>query len=143
MIGERITIPGDDLRSALLAADLPVDDLADDGRTFYRFAKEGRTIGFGGYERYGENALLRSIVVEPDERGHGVGRAVTVELLERLSDEGARNAYLLTTSAAGFFESLGFVPIHRSAAPAEILATKQAASLCPSSATLLFRPTKR
>lgn len=143
MIGERIAVPGDDLGTALLAADLPVDDLAYDGRIFYRFATEGRTIGFGGYERYGDNALLRSIVIEPGERGHGIGRAVTAALLKRLSDEGAHDVYLLTTSAAGFFEALGFTPINRSAAPAEILATKQVASLCPASATLLFRPAKR
>jgi N-acetylglutamate synthase-like GNAT family acetyltransferase len=142
MIGERITTPGDDLKAALLAADLPSDDLADDGRTFYRFAEEGRTIGFGGYERYGENALLRSIVIMPDRRGSGAGHTVTAELLERLAGEGVRTAYLLTVSATGFFESLGFTRTDRAAAPAEILATRQAASLCPASATLLSRPTR-
>lgn len=122
---EPLTNPDDDLRAALQAADLPVEDLDEDGRTFYRFTREGRTVGFGGYECYGDRALLRSIVVLPGERDSGAGRAVTDALLHRLSDEGVRIAYLLTTSAAGFFEALGFTRIERSAAPAEILATKK------------------
>jgi N-acetylglutamate synthase-like GNAT family acetyltransferase len=143
MIGEPVTIPSPDLSAALLASDLPVDDLADNGRTFYRFVEAGQTVGFGGYERHGDDALLRSIVVDPAARGRGIGRAVTTVLLDQLSRDGVRNVYLLTTSAEALFKALGFVQIDRSAAPAEIMATRQAASLCPSSATLLFRPTKR
>ena len=40
---------------------------------------------------------------------------------------------------APFFARAGFQPIERSAAPADILTTRQAASLCPSTAALLAR----
>jgi arsenate reductase/amino-acid N-acetyltransferase len=46
---------------------------------------------------------------------------------------------MLTSSSEPFFERLGFVRIDRSMAPDAILKTRQAASLCPASATLLVR----
>ncbi|MEF2162655.1 arsenic resistance N-acetyltransferase ArsN2, partial [Pseudomonas aeruginosa] len=123
-----------DLRAALTAANLPVDDLTEPGRAFFRFADAGRIFGFGGFELYGENALLRSIVVLPEARGKGQGKAATDLLIQQTAAAGARTAYLLTTNAAPFFERNGFRPIDRSAAPADILTTRQAASLCPSTA---------
>lgn len=132
-----------DLRDALTRASLPVDDLEEAGRAFFRFTDDGQPVGFGGYELYGDYALLRSLVVLPEARGHGHGRAATEALLQEASAAGARYAYLLTTSAAAFFEATGFHPIARDAAPAAILGTRQASSLCPSSAALLARPLVR
>ncbi len=128
------------LREALTAASLPADDLDEPGRTFYRFETlDGEAVGFGGYELYGKDALLRSVVIDPEQRGHGLGRNVTQLLLTRAFNEGARTAWLLTTSAASFFERAGFKQTRREDAPASIQQTKQAASLCPSTAPLLKR----
>ena len=62
-------------------------------------------------------------------------------LMRRAYDAGARQAYVLTgdSEARGFFNRLGFEAIDRSAAPAAILATRQASELCPASATLLTK----
>jgi arsenate reductase len=60
-------------------------------------------------------------------------------LLRRASDEGARHAWLLTTTAAGFFRRAGFQVAERSTAPATILSIRQAVSLCPASAILMTR----
>lgn len=129
----------DGLRAALSGAGLPVDDLTDAGRSFYRFSRDHETVGFGGLELYGESALLRSIVVISDRRGLGFGQAITLSLLDQAHMEGADAAYLLTDTAASFFQSLGFRPIAREDAPAAILTTRQAASLCPASAALMVR----
>ncbi|MBY3193806.1 MULTISPECIES: arsenic resistance N-acetyltransferase ArsN2 [Rhizobium] len=129
----------DSLRVALAGAGLPVDDLTDAGRSFYRFSRGGQTVGFGGLELHGEIALLRSIVVLSDQQGFGFGHAITLGLLDQAQREGATAAYLLTETAAPFFQSLGFRPIARGEAPTEILATRQAASLCPASAALMVR----
>jgi N-acetylglutamate synthase-like GNAT family acetyltransferase len=96
-------------------------------------------VGYGGYELHGDNALLRSIVIAPARRRKGLGRLATDLLLKRAYQDGARTGYLLTTTAAPFFETLGFATIDRKAAPAAILATRQASSLCPSSAALLAK----
>ncbi|MBY5606905.1 arsenic resistance N-acetyltransferase ArsN2 [Rhizobium leguminosarum] len=129
----------DGLRVALAGAGLPVDDLTDAGRSFYRFSRSGQTVGFGGLELHGETALLRSIVVLSDQQGFGFGHAITLGLLDQAQREGATAAYLLTETAAPFFQSLGFRPIARDEAPTEILTTRQAASLCPASAALMVR----
>lgn len=127
-------------RAALRAADLPVDDLEEPGRTFFAYrALRGAALGFGGYELLGTLALIRSVVVLPEARGKEIGGNLLALLLRRAFDGGAREAWLLTTTAAGFFQKVGFRVVARDAAPAAILATREAASLCPASAVVLAR----
>lgn len=57
--------PTADLIAALESAGLPTDDLSEPGRCFYRFEDGEGLIGYGGLERVGPDALIRSIVV-PD-----------------------------------------------------------------------------
>ncbi|AEQ52775.1 arsenic resistance N-acetyltransferase ArsN2 [Pelagibacterium halotolerans] len=129
-----------DLSGALAAEGLPVDDLTEAGRTFFAFsALDGATVGYGGLEPLGEHVLLRSMAVLPAFRGKGLGRNIVPLLLYRAYRQGAHTAWLLTDTAAPFFEKLGFEVVDRQAAPAAVLATKQAASLCPASAPLLSR----
>jgi N-acetylglutamate synthase-like GNAT family acetyltransferase len=127
------------LAAALEAAQLPTEDLAEAGRTFFAFEQDGRPVGYAGFEFYGADALLRSVVVLPEMRGRGLGRAMTEEVLARAYELGARRAYLLTATAEAFFEHEGFTRIERDAAPPAILATRQAATIC-STAALLARP---
>jgi arsenate reductase len=125
---------------ALGAADLPTDDLPDPGQRFFAYTTlGGHLVGYGGYELLGRDALIRSIVVDPAWRGRLVGRSLVLLLLRRAFDQGARHAWLLTTSAARYFEKLGFEHAQRADAPAIVMATRQAAFVCPSSAALLTR----
>ncbi len=124
---------------ALAAEKLPTDDLTEVGRLFFRFEENGVLLGFGGLELVGAHALLRSIVVPPSSRGQGAGKRITEQLFDQAAALGITEIYLLTTSAAGFFEAAGFRRIQREAAPAQILATRQASSLCPANAVLLKR----
>jgi arsenate reductase len=129
-----------ELRSALAEAQLPVDDLEETGRHFFAYRTlDGTLAGFGGYELYGSDVLLRSIVVPPKARSARIGRTLVPLLTRRAFDHGARRAFVLTTTAKSFFERLGFARIDRDTAPPDILATRQAAGLCPSSAPLLAR----
>jgi N-acetylglutamate synthase-like GNAT family acetyltransferase len=129
-----------DLSRALAEASLPADDLAEPGRQFFRFERGGELVGFGGLERYGSDALLRSVVVLPQHRSRGEGKAITANLLAAAQEAGAGQAYLLTTTAEGFFKSLGFAVVPRDDAPPAILGTYQATTTC-SSAALLRRST--
>ncbi len=132
----------DELRMALAAAHLPIDDLTEPGRTFFRFTDGGKTVGFGGLELFDGCALLRSVVVPADKQGRGFGQAITRMLLDKAHSADAGAVYLLTEMAGSFFEALGFRAIARDAAPAAILATRQAANLCPASATLMVKDLK-
>lgn len=137
MIVVPIAASAPELRAALDAAAPPYDDLAEPGRAFVRFDDAGERISFGGLESCGNDVLLRSIVMLPEARGKGLSRRATSLLPEESCEAGARRAFLLTTDAKAFFKALGFRSVDPAHAPAGILATRQAASLCPSTAPLL------
>jgi N-acetylglutamate synthase-like GNAT family acetyltransferase len=133
-----VAIEGSDpgLRTALAEADLPVADLDEYGRSFFRaVGAGGQTVGYSGIELYNGAALLRSVVVLPEGRGQGIGKAITDATIRRL--EPGVSAYLATTSAASFFEGLGFTVVSRDEVPASILSTRQLSGICPASATIM------
>lgn len=135
-------VAGDDpgLVAALAEAGLPIDDLAEPGRRFFAFATlSGRTVGYAGFETYGVDVLLRSLAVLPDARGQGFGAAILARQLRRAFDAGGRRAWTLTTTVADWLAAKGFARVDRAEAPAAILETRQARSLCPASAVLLTR----
>jgi arsenate reductase (glutaredoxin) len=135
-------VAGDDpaLVAALQAADLPTDDLNEPNRQFFVYRSlAGTVLGFAGFELYGTDALLRSIVVLPDGRGKGTGRNLVALLTYRALRQGAATAWLLTTTAADFFDHLKFKRRTRDEAPASILATRQSTSLCPASVVLMSK----
>jgi arsenate reductase (glutaredoxin) len=125
---------------ALQAAGLPLEDLAEPNRRLFSYRSlSGTLLGFGGYELYGNDALLRSIVVLPQMRNRKTGRNLVALLAYRAFRAGARQAWLLTGTAAEFFEKTGFKRRERSEAPPAILVTQEARSLCPASAILMSR----
>ena len=135
-------IAGDDpaLAAALSQAGLPIDDLTEPGRVFFAFSTlSGQVVGYAGLEIFGVDAFLRSLVVLPEARGQGFGGAMVARQCRRAFDLGARRAWTLTTTVTDWLEKKGFARIERAEAPEAILATRQARSLCPSSAALLTR----
>lgn len=129
-----------ELRAALDQAGLPTDDVAESGRVFFAYATSaGERVGYGGFEQYGPDVLLRSIVVLPAKQRRGIGRGIVPLLMRRAFDTGGRRAWLLTTTAAAFFERAGFKPADRAKAPEAILSSRQASILCPASAAFLAR----
>lgn len=127
------------LKALLDGAGLPTDDLEGAGRIFFIAAENGSVCGSGGFEPAGRDILLRSIAVAPGHQGRGIGKKIALDVLDQARRFGATRAYLLTTSAAPFFERLGFVQIDRADAPEAILRTRQAASICPASAVLMAK----
>lgn len=125
------------LEALLSACDLPTADL--EGVELFVCEADGERVGCGGLEVHGAHALCRSIAVEPAKRGQGYGRAIVEGLVERAREEGADHAYLLTTTAAGFFRESDFVPVERGSVPGAIRETAQFRGLCPASATCMER----
>jgi arsenate reductase len=105
MFDTRISGTDPRLCDELRSTGLPTDDLDEPSRIFFEYrTDDGKLLGFGGYERFGDDALIRSLVVVQEERGRGIGRELLSLLLRRAFDDGARKAWLLTTSAAAFFK---------------------------------------
>jgi amino-acid N-acetyltransferase len=102
-------------------------------------AARGEVIGAIGAEVCPPDALLRSLVVAPAQRGRGIGQKL-LEALERAAAEWSVTCWwLLTTTAETFFAARGFRPCPRSSVPAGIAATEEFRGLCPSVATCLSR----
>lgn len=130
----------DRLATFLRSEELPDDDIAEPGRHFFFFRDtDGNFLGMGGFEIYGSDALLRSIVTVPEVRGQGYGAPMVGLLLEEMRAHGANSIYLLTTGAEGFFERLGFDIVERDSTPDSIQATREFTLLCPTSATMMHR----
>lgn len=135
-------VPGSDveLATTLAQAGLPIQDLTDGGRRFFRFREDGHLIGFIGWEMVGDAAaLLRSLVVVPDRRRLGAGRLITQWALLRLAGLGVTDAWALTSTAESLAARLGFRRVDRATAPTALRSTRQFADLCGSSALLMHK----
>jgi len=93
-----------------------------------------------GLEVCCDNALLRSVAVQPAWRRHGLGQALVRRVVCGAEERGLRALYLLTMTAEHYFPRLGFAPVARDAVPAEIAATLEFRSACPAAAVAMARP---
>lgn len=132
------------LVTRLKSAGLPRSDLGTADQLFFAFTTASQHVGCGGFLIANDHALLRSVVVDEDQRGTGLGAAIVEALLDEAAAQGAKAAWLLTTDAQPFFARVGFHLSPRSDAPHEISSTPQFSSICPGSAALMRRDlTKR
>ena len=126
------------LRMVLDAAGLPVADLDDAGRQFYRFdATSGG--GLAGLEGTGADRLLRSVLVDVGARHRGLGRLLVNAIDAQARAEGAQRLHQLTTTAAPFFARCGFAPAERKDAPPSIATSHEFTRLCPATAAYFVK----
>ena len=123
----------------LREAELPFEDAAQHVGGFLIAERDGELVATGGLELYGEAALIRSVALAAPLRRRGLGAALCDTLLGEARRRGVRDAYLLTTTAAGFFAGQGFQPLARELAPPAIRSTREFRELCPASAVLMHR----
>lgn len=121
----------------LAAAKLPTSDLPDGLPNFFVALDNDELVASAGVEIFGKIGLLRSVAVAPARRGGGLGTQIVRAAIENARAQGATDIWLITDSAAGYFEKHGFRAVERSAAPPEIAGTAQFAGLCPSSAVVM------
>lgn len=123
------------IRELLKSCDLPGRDLTKAHLKHFFTAKlEGVIVGTVGLERYAGNGLLRSLAVRQNQRGKGLGKRLVRRIEFHAGDLGIDGVYLLTTTAASFFQHLGYEKMSRQRVPDPILQSEQFAEICPSSA---------
>ena len=122
------------LQELLEANDLPSDDCSEQVENFFGIVEDDRLLAAGGLQPAGDYFLLRSVVVQPSCRGRGLAAALVKFLLARAVAAGSPAVYLLTETADGYFERLGFNGVAREQVPEAIRQTRQFASLCPDDA---------
>jgi amino-acid N-acetyltransferase len=136
----RKALPGDLPAIQGLLADnaLPISDVNDTLLANFLVADDGESlVGCVGVERFGNDGLLRSLAVEDSRRGTGQGRHLVKAAEDHAMALGLDTLYLLTNSAADFFEARDYRKLERNEAPAALAASTQFSDLCPASATFM------
>ncbi|HEU4787577.1 MAG TPA: arsenic resistance N-acetyltransferase ArsN2 [Gemmatimonadaceae bacterium] len=127
----------------LTASSLPLDGVREALPSFV-LAEAGDTlVGVAGLEVCCDNALLRSVAVDPAWRSQGIGRLLVTRVIADAESRGIHALYLLTTSAERYFPGFGFQEITRNEVPEDVRATAEFQSACPASATVMTRPIAR
>jgi len=124
------------VEALLRARELPLDGLVDHLDTFWVADADGAVVGTGGLEVHGRLGLLRSLAVDADASGTGIGSRLAWQLLEEAVGLGLREVFLLTTNAADYFPRFGFVRLNRRDVPADIQASVLFQA-CPRTATAM------
>lgn len=125
---------------ALLAAEkLPLAGVREHLGGFLVAVTAGGVIGTIGLEVYGDVGLLRSAVVAPAARRRGVAALLAMRLIEDARARGVKALYLLTETAADYFERAGFRRIARADIPQALHASAELSGACPDSAVCMVR----
>lgn len=126
----------------LQAASLPTAGIQDQYEHVYVLDVGDRVIGVVAFESYPPSALLRSLVVLPDEQGKGYGHQLLKFILDTVWHQGCQRAFALTTTIPELLLSESFSEISRAAVPDEVLASVEFHGACPLSARVFCRPLK-
>jgi amino-acid N-acetyltransferase len=125
------------VRQLLQDGQLPLDGVEAHVQTMVVATRGAHVVGAAAVELYAGGALLRSVVVSPDAQGQRLGHRLTEAALDLAKRRGADMAFLLTTTAEGFFPRLGFEHIARADVPASVQASVEFQSACPVSAIVM------
>jgi amino-acid N-acetyltransferase len=128
------------IKQLLAGAELPLDGLPDNLNghdNFLVLCRNRQVLGCAAVERYGRFGLLRSVALESTERRRGFGSRLVRAAMQQARAEGISELILLTTTAAPFFERLGFRIISREDVPAPVRASVEFQGACPTSAAVL------
>lgn len=128
------------LRALLAASSLPVEDIAVDTIDFLVAELDGALLGVVAVQACGDIGLLRSLTVDSNGRGRGLGQALVERAEAHARARGLLRLVLLTETAAAFFSRRGYVPAERGDMPAQIQSTAQFRSLCPATASCWTKP---
>jgi C_GCAxxG_C_C family probable redox protein len=121
----------------LKANNLPVDDIKQGKQQFLIAQKDEQTVGCIGIEIFGKDAILRSLAVDEKWRNKKIANCLYQKLLDDCWGNGITRLFLLTNTAQGYFERLGWAIAKRSEVPAAVAASAEFAHLCPSTAVCM------
>ena len=131
------------VRGLLSEAVLPLEGLELAFPKGYVVAQvAGRLAGCAGFEVYGQDGLLRSLAVRAGDRKTGLGARLVANRIDAARADGLVSMFAITTTAADFFEHLGFERMGREAVPESVQRSAEFSSICPSSAAILRRSLK-
>jgi amino-acid N-acetyltransferase len=126
------------LLALLQAALLPTADLTSaENLKMWVLEASDSPLGVIALERFGTDALLRSLAITSEYRKRGFGRQLVTRLEQDAKADGVEQLVLLTETAEPFFRSLGYELIDRRYVSEALKQSAEFRSLCPASAVCM------
>jgi amino-acid N-acetyltransferase len=98
----------------------PLSEIYDFLRDFLVWEEDGRILGTAAlHVDWKDLAELRSLAIDPDEQGRGIGSALVRQCLDEARELGITRVFALTYRP-GFFERFGFAECSKDALPRKI-----------------------
>jgi amino-acid N-acetyltransferase len=129
----------DAILALLSASELTGEGLVEDAAVILVGWDAGKVAVCGAIETDGVDGLLRSVAVAEESRGRGLGKAVVDRIEHEARSRGLSRLYLLTNTAEGFFERLGYESLDRSLVPAVVRRSAEFAACSAADATAMVR----
>jgi amino-acid N-acetyltransferase len=123
-------------KALLVRCNLPLAGL-DQAELWCVKGGDGHLLAVAGLETWGSQTLLRSVAVEDENRGLGIGSLLVAHVLKAAKSKKAAEVYLLTETAPLFFRELGFKKFARSRVKGAILGSSEFRGACPESARVM------
>jgi amino-acid N-acetyltransferase len=122
----------------LEVAKLPTAGVSDHIQNFMLEIEHNRLLGCAGLEVHGQIGLLRSVVVNANERSNGIGSSLVNAILENAREKRLSSIFLLTQTAEHYFPRFGFKQVSRSQIPESLQASEELQGACPDSAVVMM-----
>jgi len=98
----------------------PLSEIYDFLRDFLVWEEDGRLLGTAAlHVDWKDLAELRSLAIDPDEQGRGIGSALVRQCLDEARELGITRVFALTYRP-GYFERFGFAECSKDALPRKI-----------------------
>ena len=123
----------------LLQENLPIADLNPLLENFFIAVEDNKITGVIGMDRYGKDGLLRSAIVQKQYRNKGIAAALVARLFDEAAKQGVSTLYLITDTAAAYFEKKGFNKITKAEVAPAVLESKEFNGLCPASSIIMVQ----
>ncbi|MBL6449956.1 GNAT family N-acetyltransferase [Fulvivirga sp. 29W222] len=104
---------------------------------------EKELLAMAALELYEEHALLRSVAVCTDRHKTGLGTCIIKEMIKESQKLNLSKLVVLTETAEGFFNKLGFKVTDREKVPNAVRQSKEFQHICPASAVCMTLQLKK
>lgn len=118
----------------LRRANLPLHGLESAGVQLFIKEEQARIVGAVALEPYPPYGLLRSLVVDPRERGKGHGRELLRHILELARAQRLSTVYALTTTIGPMLARHGFEEVPRDQIARPVHQSPELRGACPADA---------
>ena len=138
-IDEAILEDLNSLQLLLRRSELVYEEIENHLGNFFVIKVENKVVGCAGIEQYEDVGLLRSVVIDVEFQGRGLGRKIVGKMIDYALTKGIVNLYLLTNSAEDFFKKFDFKIIPRSDVDSRIQQTYEYTTGCEETASVMVK----